>query len=103
MPTKKQITEKIREAYERLGKLEQVSIELYDGKIGITTLSRILSVTDDYWPKEKEICDILQPPQPKPDYRLRPVHVLCYGEEHEKFLALSTRERAIRLLGENND
>ena len=103
MPTKRQITEKIREAYERLGKLEQVSIELYDGKIGITTLSRILSVTDDYWPKEKEICDILQPPQPKPDKRLRPVQAICTGAEHKEILALSTRERAIRLLGENDD
>ena len=100
MPTKRQVANIIREAYDKLGTWQDVNDVLYGGRMSNVVLSRIANPTDTYWPVEKEYTDLLQPPKDKPDYRLRPVQHLCTGAEYLEMIKPTTRERTLRALKE---
>lgn len=95
MSSRAKIEKTLRRERRRLGTWRAVSESLFDGEIHTAVLSRIANPDDDYWPVDKDILAIINPP------RIILPETACirtlkvYGTEHELREAqkLSTRER----------
>lgn len=102
MTSRAKIEKTLRRERRRLGTWRAVSESLFDGEIHTAVLSRIANPDDDYWPVDKDILAIINPPRIiLPDTEcIRTLKV--YGTEHELREAqrLSTRERMERCLVE---
>ena len=100
MTSKAKIAKNLRKAKEQHGTWWGVSNALYDGKVSAIVLSRIANPSDNYFPKDKDILDIIDPRRKPADDEIAKRTLVIHAtlpELHAIQKRLKPRERTERL------